>query len=203
MSIFFHEQTFFGFIKRCPVSSFLIFCNTIIFIITLVIGGFSPYNLFRLGGLLPPAVFAGEYYRLFMVMFIHGSISHFLFNTLFGIMIIGAGLEKLIGSFKYFFVYFLSGLISSVVILFFSTGLTVGASGAIYGVLGTFIYIIIYQQHLVSFSDRVYIRNLLIINLVFTFLVPRISIYGHLGGLAAGFGLGLILLNSRKQNYYN
>jgi rhomboid protease GluP len=159
-------------------------------------------NLVKLGGLVPLFVrYFDEYYRLFTTMFLHGSLIHFLMNNFFGLLIICAGLERLIGSFRYFFIYLLSGLISSLFIVFIqdplSLTVTVGASGAIYGVMGCFLYIIFFKSHLLSIIDQRYIRNLLIINLIFTFIYPSVSILGHLGGLLGGLLLSPLFLYNK------
>ncbi|MDF2700856.1 MAG: gluP [Haloplasmataceae bacterium] len=204
MSVFQHNVNIEGFIKRFPVSTILILINTAFFIITIFTGGFSTLNLLKLGGLNYYAVTFGEYYRLIIAIFLHGSIMHYLFNTFFGIAIIGAGLEKLIGSWKFLIAYLGSGILSSVFVVFISPRnyITVGASGAIYGVLGVFLYIIFYKKHLLSYADRMYIRNLFIINIVFTFISPSISKAGHIGGVLAGFVIGFLLFFRDKRKFY-
>jgi rhomboid protease GluP len=203
MSLFRQHISFGDFIPKYPVSSGIIFFNTLALILTIFTGGFNGLNLYKLGALHSQALNVNEYYRLVTVMFLHGSFMHYIFNTLFGLVILGAGLEKLIGSFKFFILYFASGIISSLIVVMFTPiGLTVGASGAIYGILGIFLYSILFKQHLLSYADRIYIRNLFIINIIFTFLMPRISIPGHIGGAVAGFLLGFILLINVKRQYY-
>lgn len=200
MSIFLHYGDIKTLIKKCPMTCLLILVNTIFLIATFLSGGFGLGNLFRLGGLVPYYVFEGEYYRLFITMFLHGSLIHFLLNTFFGLLILGAGLEKVIGSVKFLLIYLFSGLISSIFVLFFSNiaTLTIGASGAVFGVMGAFLFIIFYKKELLSYADKIYIRNLLVMNLIFTFLAPSISKPGHIGGLIAGFILSFILL--KKMN---
>ncbi|HEY8365036.1 MAG TPA: rhomboid family intramembrane serine protease [Haloplasmataceae bacterium] len=203
MSIFLNYGNFKSFIKRCPVTSFFMLVNTVLFILSIIMADFSfsgdkfTEALVDLGGLAPVLVFAyKEYYRLLVTLFLHGSVLHYLFNTFFGLMVVCAGLEKLIGSWRYFLVYIITGLFSSVVVLY-TTGdytLTIGASGAIYGVMGIFLYVIFFKRHLLSIVDQKYIISLVAINLLFTFLWPSISIVGHLGGLAGGLILAPLLL---------
>ncbi len=201
MSVFLHQGNFKKIFTSCPITCVLIFVNTFMFIITISTGGFSNANLLRLGGISPALVKSGEYYRLLTAIFLHGSDLHFLFNTFFGILIICAGLEKVIGSFKFILVYLITGLISSLSVVFFSGNtLTLGASGAIFGVLGTFLYITVFKPNRISSTDRVYVRNLFFINLIFTFIDPNISISGHLGGLLAGFLLSPIILFDKHYN---
>jgi|SRR5690554_966485 len=201
MSIFFHRGGFKTFIKKCPITSFLIIVNTVMFLITVFMKGEFNENLVKLGGLVPILVrYNNEYYRMFAAMFLHGSFLHYLLNTFFGLMIISAGLEKLIGSFKYFIIYISTGLVSSIFVVYFAKDfeslwtLTIGASGAIYGVMECFLYILFFKRHLIQIFEQRYIRNLLIINLIFTFIAPSISILGHLGGLIGGLVISPLFL---------
>lgn len=200
MSIFHHKGN--ELLKRSPVSCTLILINSIVYLIILINGGPTVLNLIKFGGLHMYTIETGEYHRLLFTIFLHGSTMHFLFNTFFGILIIGAALEKLIGSVKFFLVYIVSGLASSFAVLMMSNDvLTVGASGAIYGTLGLFLYIIIFKKEMLSITDRLFIRNLLIINLIFTVSALNISIPGHLGGLTFGFFHGFLLLNKKMTTF--
>ena len=191
--------------QTAPVTFFNIVAVSIMFLVTLVTGGFSGENLLRLGALFTPSVyFNNEYYRLFTVMYLHGSITHFIFNTMFGLFIISSALERMIGSLKFAIVYFVSGIGASLLIyvVYLITGtptLGVGASGAIYGVLGALLFLTIYRSEWFTPSDISSIRGLIIINVIFTILVPNVSLEAHLGGLVSGFLLTAIL--NPKQFY--
>lgn len=196
MSIFIHRGGFKEYIKKCPITSLLILANTVMYLISV----FIVDNYDSLGGLRPYLVkYFGEYYRLFATMFLHGTFLHYAMNTFFGLMIISAALERLIGSFRYFFIYIISGLISSIFVYFYYINripnlLTIGASGAIYGVMGCFLYIIFLKGYLLNRYEQRYIFNLLLINIIFTFIVPRISVVGHLGGLIGGLLISPVIL---------
>ena len=187
------------FYKTTPITFINVVAVTVMFIVTLVLGGFNNANLLRLGALFPPSIYLnGEYWRLFTVMFLHGSFTHYLFNTLFGLVIISATLERLIGPLRFGILYFASGILASVTIYvsFLVTAeatLGVGASGAIYGVLGAFLYLTFRRPQWFSPSDISSIRGLIFVNVIFTFLVPNISVGAHLGGLGAGVLLSLII----------
>lgn len=205
MSTFEFNSSFHDFIKKCPISSALILVNTLVLLTILYKGGFNWTVLYELGGIHGYSVKSGEYERLLLGMFLHWDFIHYLFNTLFGILIISAGLERLIGSLKFFIVYFVTGIASSylVVLLTNPGNLTVGSSGAIYGVFGVFLYFILYKPNTISYHSRAYIRNLLVINLIFSFIFPNISLVGHLGGLISGFLLSFILFfNIPNRNPY-
>ncbi len=199
MGIFDANKRLQGFPATNPVSTLLIAAVTIMFVITLLSGGFSPQNLLDLGALYEPLVIDNnEWYRLFTVMFLHGNIMHYVFNTLFGLYIIGGALERLVGSLKYLIIYFASGLLASFTIIaaYFLTGeavLTVGASGAIYGVLGAFLYLVVNHKEWFDPRDISGIKGLIFINVVFTFLGANISVAGHIGGLIAGYAIATLM----------
>lgn len=140
----------------------------------------------------------GEYWRYLTVMLLHGGFFHYLFNVLFGIFILGAALERLIGSFRYFFLFLLSGVLASgaVVlsdILTSSPIPTVGASGAIFGVLGAFLFLTTKRPDMFDPQDIAGIRGLIFINVIYTFIGGNISIPGHIGGLIAGYLIAALL----------
>ena len=194
------------FYKTTPITFLIALAVTIMFGVTILTGGFTSSNLLRLGALFTPSVYLeGDYYRLFTVMFLHGSVSHYIFNTLFGLVIISATLERLIGSWRFSLLYFGSGILASLTIygLFLlnqQPTLGVGASGAIYGVLGAFLFITYKRPEWFSRTDTTSIRGLIIINIIFTIIVPNISVAAHLGGLAAGFLLSYLLTPKNRPS---
>jgi membrane associated rhomboid family serine protease len=158
-----------------------------------IVGGGS---LAGLGGLWGPAVAAGQWWRLITAGFLHSGLLHLGFNMA-ALFVLGSPLEARLGHLRFTALYLASLLAGSLGALLASPGqLTVGASGAIFGLLGA----IIVGQRVSGISARASgMVPLLIINLVFTVVVPGISIGGHLGGLAGGFICGAILFNRRLQ----
>lgn len=200
----FDSQSLKRFYKTTPITFAIASAVTAMFIVTLLTGGFSSSNLLRLGALFTPSVYLNdEYWRLFTVMFLHGSVSHYIFNTLFGLVIISATLERIIGSWRFGLLYFGSGILASLTIygLFLfnqEPTLGVGASGAIYGVLGAFLFMTYKRPDWFSKTDVSSIRGLIVINVIFTLIVPNISVAAHLGGLAAGFLLSFVLTPKKR-----
>ena len=153
-------------------------------------------SLAGIGGLWGPGVAAGQWWRLFTAGFLHSGLLHLGFNMA-ALFIFGPMLELRLGRPRFTAVYLASLLAGSLGALLVSPGqLTVGASGAIFGLLGA----IIVGQRASGISARASgMIPLLIINLVFTVAVPGISIGGHLGGLAGGVICGAILFARRLQ----
>ena len=171
-------------------------------VLLILTGGFDTENLIIFGAMKPILVFEkGDYYRIITSMFLHGGLFHLLSNSLV-LYYIGAYMERLVGPKKYLLVYMISGIISGLFVLFFADDLsvTIGASGAIFGIIGGLLMLTFLRKS--WFSDHAIrtIRQLIIINVVITFLIPTISIPGHMGGLAAG--IILFYLMTPKSPYY-
>jgi membrane associated rhomboid family serine protease len=124
----------------------------------------------------------GEWYRLLTAAFLHYGPIHLAMNML-ALWWIGRPLENWLGPARYLLLYLVSGLAGSAGALVASPGaITVGASGAIFGILGAAIVLERQGTYVLGGSAL----TLLIVNIAFTFAVPGISIGGHLGGLAGG-----------------
>lgn len=202
MSVLNPNSDFKSYIKESPVTALILVVNTIFLLLTIYKGGFDGQTLVDLGGLWPRLVTEnGEYYRLLLTMFLHGSILHFLSNMVIGVYVLSSGLEKLIGSMKFALLYFLSGIGASIVIVLVTDNLTIGASGAIFGVLGAYLYMIVNKKDMLDERDKQSLIGLVAINVFFTFVMPGISIPGHIAGLAIGYILSFLLnFNSYKNN---
>ena len=193
-------------IRTTPVTFGMIVAVTVMFFVTIVTGGFTTENFIRLGALSTWHVYVeGDYWRFFTVMFLHGDLMHFIFNVMFGLFIISAALERLIGSAKFAIIFFVSGIGASLITYLYDihirqeVSLGVGASGAIYGVLGALLFLTLYKQSWFSPRDISSIRGLILINVIFTLLVGNISNSAHFGGLFMGFVLTAML---RPERYF-
>jgi len=184
-----------------PVTSTIIIINLSMTILVFFSGGFTSMNLVSWGALVPYNVLElNEYHRILTATFLHGSIFHFLMNA-YVLYYIGGNLERLLGPKKYLTIYLLSGIVSSLFVVFLADPFipTIGASGSIFGVMGA-LFILTLKKN-TWFPPRVIssIRNLILINLGFTFLVPNISVPGHLGGLVAGLLISLLLIPDKPH----
>jgi membrane associated rhomboid family serine protease len=138
--------------------------------------------IFLHGALYGPAVADGDWYRLITAAFLHYGPIHLGMNML-ALWWIGRPLEDWLGPVRYLLLYLVAGLAGSAGALIANpTAVTVGASGAIFGILGAAIVLERQQTYVLGGSAI----TLLVVNLAFTFAVPGISIGGHLGGLAGG-----------------
>jgi membrane associated rhomboid family serine protease len=173
------------------VTKVLIALNVLVYLANLAQG--SSFNqtagsLFEKGALFistpfyPGGLADGEWWRLLTAAFLHGSIIHLGMN-MFVLWFIGAPVEQAIGRGRYLALYIVSGLAGSAgALLFDPHAITVGASGAIFGILGAAL-VLEWQRSYVLGGQAL---GLIVVNLVLTFAIPNISIGGHLGGLAGG-----------------
>lgn len=162
-----------------------------VMVIVYVVGGVlrqtSGIGLVQEGGLFGPAVAAGDWYRIVTSGFLHGGLIHIGFNC-YLLYLLGQMLERGLGTSR-FVPLFLGGLFGGGIgALLLSYGnLTIGASGAVFGLMGA--AMVGYRRRGIN-PMQTQIGSLVMLNLVFTFLIPNISIGGHLGGLAGGALVG-------------
>jgi len=139
-------------------------------------------RLFGEFALYGPLVADGDWWRLITAAFLHASLLHIAFNML-ALWWIGGPLEQAIGPWRFLAIYAVSGLAGSAGALLASPqAVTVGASGAIFGLFGAMVVI----QWQTTGSVAGPAMTLILVNLAITFAVPNISWGGHIGGLVGG-----------------
>jgi membrane associated rhomboid family serine protease len=179
---------------NAPIVTYgMIGINVLVYLITVAQGAGinNPGgSLFTKWVLYGPAVANGDWWRLLTAAFLHASIIHIGLNML-ALGWLGAPVERYIGSVRYLGLYLVSGLAGSAGALIATPlSYTVGASGAIFGILGALL-IIEYQQT-GKVTGQAF--TLILINLAFSFTVAGISIGGHIGGLIGGI-LGMLAMS--------
>ncbi len=142
----------------------------------------------------PAAVDAGEWWRVATAAFTHASPLHLGLNML-ALLLFGSELERQLGRVRYLAVYLVSALGGAVALQLFGAYFqgAVGASAAIYGLLGAFGVVLVQQR-----QDLRGLLTLLAINLAVSFL-PGISLLGHLGGLVTGAAVAAVLVLARRR----
>lgn len=162
----------------------LIAINILFYIIPVLFGEYnSVINLLCNHG---PSIRAGQYYRLFTGMFVHAGLMHLALNC-YSLYVIGTQMESFLGKIKYLIIYVVSGLAGALLSMTFSGNVaSVGASGAIFGLLGSMLYF--------GYHYRVYLGNviksqilpLILVNLSIGFMFQGIDNAAHIGGLIGG-----------------
>jgi membrane associated rhomboid family serine protease len=180
--------------RRFTVTLTLLIVNVLVFVAELAqgvgISGGGPSSIITRGGLSGPSVASGETWRLVTSAFIHESVLHVAFN-MWVLWVLGTAFESYVGSRRMVIVYGVSLLWGAAGALLFSPGaLTIGASGAIFGLMGALV-VMFRQQGIAVMQSGLGV--LIVLNLVFTLTVPGVSIGGHIGGLVGGVLAGAVL----------
>lgn len=169
--------------KKPVATQILILLNVIIYFLSVFVGDFEAnLDAYCVYG---PLIRAGEYYRLITGVFMHANVFHLLMN-MYALYIIGSQIESFMGRWKYLVIYLYSGLMGSLLSITLSGYASVGASGAIFGLMGSLLYF--------GYHYRVYLGNvlksqiipLIVLNLMIGFIVSGIDNFAHIGGLIGG-----------------
>lgn len=131
-------------------------------------------------------IMEGQYWRFFTPMFLHADIVHLAVNC-YSIYIIGAQVEKIFGRGRFLAIYFVAGLIGSAASFAFSLNSSVGASGAIFGLVGAMLYFSLRRPALLKSSYGVNLITMIVINLAYGVMNKRIDNHAHIGGFVGGF----------------
>lgn len=137
-------------------------------------------------GLQKDLVRMGEVYRLITGAFIHIDILHFLTNA-YSLYIVGSMAESYYGKKKFIIIYLFSMITASLLSISMSDTISIGASGAIFGLLGCLLY---FGYHYRVYFGNVLLRRIvpvILVNLVIGFSIPGIDNFAHIGGLVGGF----------------
>ncbi|HZP73148.1 MAG TPA: rhomboid family intramembrane serine protease [Gaiellaceae bacterium] len=191
----------------------LIAVNVGVYLAELALGGNqngTGSTIFDHGVLYLPFVAQGDWWRLMTAAFLHFGIFHLAVN-MYSLYWVGSLLEHVIGRWKFLLLYLASGLAGSAGALIVTpNAFTVGASGAIFGILGA-LYVLERHGHIASGGQ---IAGLIVLNLIITFAFSgfafgggatglQISVGGHIGGLLAGVISMWLLLHVRRSNAWS
>ncbi|WP_338897179.1 rhomboid family intramembrane serine protease [Streptomyces sp. TG1A-60] len=185
------------------LTKILLVVNLLVFLVQMAVGDGFTDRLFLVGRAWVPelgnelqGVAEGQWYRLVTSMFLHGGVTHILFNML-GLWWIGGPLEAALGRARYLALYFVSGLAGSALtyLLAAPTQPSLGASGAIFGLFGATGVL----MRRLNYDMRPLII-LLVINLIFTFSpMFNISWQAHVGGLVGGVLIGYAMVHAPRE----
>lgn len=183
----------------------LVALNVVVFL-ALEFMGDTENSAFMLAhrALFPVEVLAdGEWYRLFTCMFLHFGIRH-LGNNMVVLFFLGDNLERALGHVKYVILYVASGLCASALSLamMLRTGdfaVSAGASGAIFGVIGAMIYVLVRNQGRLEDLTAKRLIFMAALSLYFGFTSTGVDNYAHLGGLLSGILLAILLYRKKRR----
>lgn len=178
--------------KKKPIITYgLITLNIILYLVPILLGSYDGMiNRFALYG--PYVREYHEYYRLITCGFLHANLLHLLFNC-YALYIIGSQLEGFMGKTKYLIIYLFSMLIGSLMSITFNNYASIGASGAIFGLMGSLLYFGYHYRIYLGNTLKSQIIPLILINLLFGAMASRIDNCAHIGGLIGGFLITMAL----------
>ncbi|MEG2457634.1 MAG: rhomboid family intramembrane serine protease [Bacilli bacterium] len=186
-------------INKPVVTYTLIAINILIYLLmlspkiyTLFINSFASYYM---------NVQIGEIWRLITCVFLHANISHILFNMI-ALFMVGPEIEKYYGKVKFLCIYLLSGIIGSLFSCILGSSVSIGASGAIFGLFGSLLYFSLNFRATLDGYLKGALIPLILTNLLIGFIVPSIDIWAHIGGLIGGFLVSMALgyIGTKKKN---
>ena len=187
--------------KKPIITYILLALNFAMFLIPSLLGNMDQF--YNWGATYGPFIRMGQYYRLLTGAFIHGGIFHLLFN-MYALWIIGSQLESFIGKSRYLLVYLFSAICASLLSITMNGNVaTVGASGAIFGLLGALLYFGYHYRVYLGGVIKSQIIPIIVINLVLGFMMPDVDNAAHIGGLIGGclmmMGVGVQYKSSTSE----
>jgi rhomboid protease GluP len=161
----------------------------------------DPYSLalLALGAKWGPAIDAGQYWRFLTPIVLHGGIIHLAFNS-YALYALGPETERVFGTWRFLAIYLIAGFAGTLASYIRSPGLSIGASGAIFGLIGALTAFFYRAKSLIgSEASRQQVTQLVsmaAINIVLGFTIPTIDNAAHIGGMIAGTATGFALAPS-------
>ena len=160
-------------------------------------------DLIKFGALFGPFVSEGEYWRLFLSIFIHVGIIHLLFNQL-AILIFVRLNENEYSNLKLLTIYIFSGLFANLLSYYITPfNISAGSSGAIFGMAGSYLSFLLFKKPKNAIENKenlLGISIIILINLFYGLMDSKIDNWAHIGGLISGFIIGLLLLKIFNSN---
>ncbi|MFS0784395.1 rhomboid family intramembrane serine protease [Bacillus sp. 1P06AnD] len=198
--MFARKESFSVFISLYPATTAIVFIQALFFIAIQFPGiGESLLNML-IGANL--SISEGEYWRLASPIFLHASFPHFMFNTL-STLILAPALELMLKQFRFIMLYMACGIGANVFtfLLLPAQYIHLGASGAIYGLIGFYVSISFLQSSLISKQDNKLIKALALIGFIVTFIQPNVNAVAHISGFLIGFAVSLPFIKTSTRDY--
>lgn len=191
---------------RSFINTGLVLANIIVFLILDQLGDTTSAGFMLEHGASYPLYFLqGQYYLLFTSMFIHFGINH-LFNNMLVLFFVGDNLERAVGHFSYLVIYIMSGLFAggfSTFMMIYKQDYAVsgGASGAIFGMIGALVYVVILNKGRLEELTTRRLVFMIALTLYLGFTSPNVDNMAHIGGLVSGFFLAMLIYRKKPNRY--
>lgn len=189
----------------------LVYLNVVIFII-MVLNGVHPFepsveSLIQWGGNLRAITLNGQSWRLLTNVFLHGGLFHLLFN-MYALIYVGGLIEKKFGKHRFILVYIITGVLASIASISYNENIvSIGASGAIFGIYGLFLALLISKNYRIPEESRQNLISSILMfigyNLFYGLTKEGIDNAAHIGGLVSGFIIGFAYSPSFREPKYS
>ncbi|MCO7177152.1 rhomboid family intramembrane serine protease [Sporolactobacillus kofuensis] len=203
--MFIRNESFNLFLKLYPITAIILGIDLLIYLLFIVTGTWSlaPYfalRMFDFAAGSNEAILNGAWWQLITPIFLHITFSHILFNA-FSILIFAPALETMLGKTRFIAAFLGTGIVANIAALFLEPAgfRHYGASGALFGLLGIYIFLVIFRRDQISRQDQTIIYVIVLISLISSFISADVDILGHLIGFLAGLVLAPLFL-WRKTN---
>lgn len=189
------------FSMKKPIITYIIMALCVLMFIISSFG--SDINiLVKFGANLGVLVKSGEVFRLVSSMFLHAGFMHIFFN-MYSLYVIGPKVEDFYGKWKYTFIYLFSGISGGLLSIAMNDSVvSVGASGAIFGLFGALIYLGYNYRGYIGSIVRSQIVPIVIYNLFLGFVISGIDMWAHIGGLIGGL-IASYMVGTIEDKKYN
>ncbi|CAN2253987.1 putative rhomboid protease [Bacillus subtilis] len=199
--MFIRTENFQTFIRLYPVVTFILALQAVLWLffslpvhsVVLWRDAVAGYNL---------GVANGEWWRLITPVLLHAGFTHLLFNSM-SIFLFAPALERMLGKARFLLVYAGSGIIGNI-----GTYVTepldyvhVGASGAIFGLFGVYLFMVLFRKELIGQEHSKMILTLLAFAVLMSFINSNINMMAHLFGLCGGFLLSFLCVQKKERRY--
>jgi len=204
--LFIRNEPFKLFIKLYPITTIILAVDLFIYLLFLITGTWHVAPDFALrmfvfsAGSNDAILNQGAWWQLVTPIFLHIHFSHILFNA-FSLFIFGPALEVMLGKWRYATAFLATGIIANIAALFLEpVGFShYGASGALFGLLGIYIFLVIFKRESISRQDQTVVFVIVLISLISSFIGADIDVMGHLIGFLSGLILAPLFFFNRTE----
>jgi len=196
--MFIRRESFQQFIRLYPIVTLILAINTVILIAVKMPLISQPLLLEYMLG-INIYIKEGQLWRLVTPIFLHSAPFHFIFNS-FALLLFGPAIEQMLRPIRFLLFYILCGIGANIAtyLILPPTYAHLGASGAIFGLIGFYVHLVSLKPQLLTRQDAQMIKGLAIFALIMTFLQPNVNVTAHLSGALVGFLLAPLFMKSTK-----
>ncbi|MEK8129943.1 rhomboid family intramembrane serine protease [Paenibacillus filicis] len=193
--MFVRRESLKQYVRLYPITTALIVIQLVVWLAMEVYGSSkSNATLLEFGAMYGAPGVQPELWRYVTAMFVHIGFEHLLFNS-FAMYVFAAPLERLLGTWRYTLLYVIGGIAGNIASAWLQSGpyIGAGASGAIYGVYASYLFLSVFRKDLIDYQTKQTVRTIVIVGLVYSIVIPQVDLYAHAGGFVGGLAATALL----------